>query len=316
MIPLVPFKQNTSEPIRPQHISENMEVVARDIRDNILQRWMRTTTIHRLGAMTNTSPAAHCKLTIPTSTGSIVSGIYLGLYSASTVTVTVSIDGSAVFTKQIVGGGATTRVDWIEALAGDNSASYTITVVVTGSGTWSVDELHVGLAIEHDRFQFAPPAAPTPTRFGYTTPAALRTSLNTFNAAADTAVDADTAADEQTDYDVLRGPSGVADTFVTADRYTYRIQDLKRTIKTASLVLVADSGVTVTATIANASAVTQHVLTAAGTGTSNEIIDTDVVGDTQPGGFVYNSGADWTVVFAVSAGTGTIHECYLVLEWE
>lgn len=315
MIPLVPFKQNTSEPIRPPHISENMEVVARDVRDNLLQRWMRTTTIHRFGSMTEASPTSHCTLTLKSSVQVVLSGVYIGLYSANSATVTVTVDGDTVYTKTLVGLGATTRVDWSEAVASSGNG-VDIVVTVTGTGTWTVNELHIGLALEHDRFQGAPPTAPTPTRFGYTTPAALRTSLNTFNTDADTAIDADTAADEQTDYDVLRGPSSVAHTVVTADAYTYQIPDLGRTIKSAALVLVADSGITITATIANAAAATQHTLTAVGTGTLNEVVDYDAVGDTQPGSTVTDSANNWTVVFALTAGTGTIHECYLVLEWE
>ena len=183
MIPVTPFRVMTSEPVRPRHISGNMEVVARDVRDSIARRWLRSTTPFRFGTFDNTTALVQRTLLLVPSVDLLLTGVYVGLYAATTVTCTVKInvDGNTVYEKEFTGLGATARVDWSEAIA-KLAEAVSVEIIATASGT--VNNLHVGLAMEHDRFQGAPPTEPSPVRFGYTAPTTLRTTLNTFSAAA------------------------------------------------------------------------------------------------------------------------------------
>lgn len=315
MIPVTPFRTMTSEPVRPRHLSFNTEVVARDIRDSLDRRWIRSTTAFRFGTFSNATDAVQRTMLIVPSVDLLLTGIYVGLYAATTVdcTVTVSVNGSPVYERTFTGLGATARLDWSEGFAEITEAE-TVTVVAEATGT--VNELHIGLAMEHDRFQGALPTAPSPARFGYTTPAALLTTLNTFSAAAAAAISDDENAEQSTDVSIIRGPSGVASTFVTAERYTIQVPDTGRTIKTATLYVVADVDVVVRATFYNAAAVSQHVLSCTGVDSSTAVTDTDVVGDTQPGSGATSAANDWTLIFSVSGAAGTIQESYVSIEWE
>lgn len=315
MIPVTPFRVMTSEPIRPRHLSGNMEVVARDIRDSLARRWLRSTTPFRFGAFDNTTPAVQRTMLIVPSVDLLLTGVYVGFYAATTVTctVTVNVNGSPVYVRTFTGLGATMRLDWSEGFA-ELTEAQSVTIVAEASGT--VNNLHVGLAMEHDRFQGAPPSPPSPVRFGYTDPASLRTILNTFSAAVASAISDDENAEGQTDIDLIRGPSGVASGTVTSDTYTIQIPDTGRTVKSATLYVVADVGVVLTARIIDASAVTQHTLQGTGIDSSTAVTDTDVVGDTQPGAGATSAANDWTLVFSVGGAAGTIQESYVSIEWE
>ena len=103
---------------------------------------------------------------------------------------------------------------------------------------------------------------------------------------------------------------------VTADLYTIQIPDVGRTIKSATLYLVADVGVVLTLRFLNAAAATQHTLSCTGVDSSTAVTDTDVVGDTQPGSGATSSANDWTLLFSATGAAGTIQESYVSIEWE